>query len=58
MAAEAKITKIVNCNMTYNSLYFRMNNVGQPTNWTRIVSKRGLVKISVIETDTATSGPV
>jgi hypothetical protein len=25
-------------------------------NWTRIVSERGLVKISVIETDTATSG--
>ena len=30
---------------------------GSPrTNWTRIVSERGLVKISVIETDTATSG--
>ena len=28
------------------------------TNWTRIVSERGLVKISVVETDTATSGPV
>ena len=28
------------------------------TNWTRIVSERGLVKISVIETDTATSSPV
>jgi hypothetical protein len=26
------------------------------TNWTRIVSERGLVNISVIETDTATSG--
>jgi hypothetical protein len=26
------------------------------TNWTRLVSERGLVKISVIETDTATSG--
>jgi hypothetical protein len=26
------------------------------TNWTRIVSKRGLLKISVNETDTATSG--
>ena len=26
------------------------------TNWTRIVSERGLVKISVIETDTATFG--
>jgi hypothetical protein len=33
--------------------------LGPPqTNWTRIVSERGLVKISVIETDTATSGPV
>ena len=28
------------------------------TNWTRIVSERGLVKILVIEMDTATSGPV
>jgi hypothetical protein len=27
------------------------------TNWARIVSERGLVKISVIETDTATSEP-
>jgi hypothetical protein len=27
-------------------------------NWTRIFSERGLVKISVIETDTATSGPI
>jgi hypothetical protein len=26
--------------------------------WTRINSERGLGKISVIETDTATSGPV
>jgi hypothetical protein len=27
-------------------------------NWTRINSERGLGKIPVIETDTATSGPV
>jgi hypothetical protein len=28
------------------------------TNWTRIASERGLLKISVNETDTTTSGPV
>jgi hypothetical protein len=28
------------------------------TNWTRIVSERGLLKISVNKTDTTTSGPV
>ena len=28
------------------------------TNWTRIVSERGLVKFKIIETDTTTSGPV
>jgi hypothetical protein len=30
-------------------------NIPPRTNWTRIVSERGLVKILVIETDTATS---
>jgi hypothetical protein len=40
---------------------FRLPHLNIPTgppqtNWTRINSERGLVKISVIETDTATSG--
>ena len=41
----------------FSTATFKYIYRGPPqTNWTRIVSKRGLVKISVIETDTATSG--
>jgi hypothetical protein len=41
----------------FSTATFKYNYRAPPqTNWTRIISERGLVKISVIETDTATSG--
>ena len=51
-----------NCIVTLPRYFsFRLPHLNIPTgppqtNWTRINSERGLVKISVIETDTATSG--